>query len=122
MNFADGPKEIKVGDTFYDVSNQYRGGAYGNRVIEAIGHKYITTGRGEVKFELETGRMKTQFCGSTAWSSKDAYEEVLLSEKYQKAFVEVIKNRKNEGTLYWVTLLAKTGLQAEFNEELKKVR
>lgn len=75
MNFADGPKPIKVGQTCVTY-NRYYGGkiALYNYTVAKIGRKYVEMTNGD-KFELETGKEKTAYTRRELYSSKEAYEK-----------------------------------------------
>jgi hypothetical protein len=104
MNFADGPKEVEVGDTIYEVSNQHNGGGMGERTITAIGRQYISSqiGRTINKYCMLTGRLKTEYQGSTAWSSKDAYDEHINAIKNKKSFIEMITEHECNSSAFWL--------------------
>lgn len=79
FHFKDGPQEVKIGQTVYfvpydrrDVRTKY--------VIKTIGKKYIGIGYSDSvrefsRFEIVTGKEKTEYIGAALYSSKEAYDK-----------------------------------------------
>jgi len=86
FNFADGPKEIKVGDTFIAVHpNDSRRGVSKFKV-DKIGITLITAGR--EKFYIATGRRQTEYTAEEAYSSEEAYQII----RKQDSFIRKVRN------------------------------
>lgn len=99
MNFADGPKEMKIGDTFFTTS-PYRNKELGeSRVLTAIGNKYIkgviSDGRstyGEQEYQIADGKQKTDYSAGYAYSSQEAYERYKKERLYVRE-LEIVLSR-----------------------------
>lgn len=93
FNFADGPKEIKVGDTLYYPSQRSRIGIVYE--IVKIGRDLITCddSRG-TKFYIQTGRSKSKYSGGQAYSSEESYYEFLKISKYIREVTDWLSRSK----------------------------
>jgi len=89
MNFKDGPKEVAEGDTFFSMSNQYNSTTGHTVTIKSIGRVYVTDGFGD-KWHIDTGSIKSEYTGYSAYSSEAAFMVIIENSKYHDALREML--------------------------------
>lgn len=91
MSFADGLKEIKVGDVCVAPNGQWGRNCFVNSfTVETLGTKYAVMKCG-TKFMYDNGYEKTNLNSTRLYSSREAYD----SEKNKKDSIYRIRNLFN---------------------------
>lgn len=119
MKFADGLKEIKVGQKCITTNGQIRTSGSTHTmvvVVESIGRKYVTMTNG-YKFDLETGRKKTEYTWGELYSSREEYDKVVSFNILKDDVRETLDFYLNRGS----RKLPYSEPSIKFLNELKKV-
>jgi hypothetical protein len=87
FKFRDGVKEIKVGDTVWEVCADNRRKTCGQKFVVSVGTKYITVSHtmsnpnrwNNTQYSIETGRVKSDYStGLSLYSSEEAEHEYFI--------------------------------------------
>lgn len=102
FKFGDGTREVKVGDIVYMAPRERRD--YGrDMVIQKVGRDLITigyelNGRDAAQFYMEDGKQKTDYMGTTLYSSKAAYDEAVRQSQLIGKVTEHFRGYQNRIT------------------------
>lgn len=121
FNFADGPKEIGEGYTFfYKDSYSRRDGEL--MTVVSVGRAYVTCQK-DKKFCIETGYYQSNLNPSRAWSSEEAYKKYQLTRKYSKAMIEILNSKSSEISIeQWEIAAQALGVSKELHSLLDETR